>query len=662
MAIILRDNTQNNTGKGTELTYLEMDTNMESFYYSSSIDGTNLHLHTTGSTTHTIALGGISNSIYAADGTITGNRNVTFNNGFLSLTGALTSFNVETTEILFPQVADHSGVGTTKIVVQDPNDGRLWVTGSDAFGGTASNTLYTSNGTITGTRTVTFNPGGSLRLTGTQGLGFFEVDTTEVYFPSIPDHNGVGGTKLVVYQPSSGRLFTTGSDAYSSGGGSSVGGSSTQVQFNDNGSLGGDSGLTYDKTANKLTITAPSSPTRTAPNLLLNSELANVTTDEVLGVIAANNATDQYNPINYPASIQFVADTNFGPGIYDTSIRLYTNDGAIEKEALRLINTGQNQLPQYGSGNFTGTAAKWLAVDSSGNVIEENSPSGGSKNYTRSSEVIHSVHTKVASVPYQLQAGAGTQGYLAIDGIGSPGATVNANTVTYLDFNVDDNLGTDREKTLKYLCKWAQSPSTGNAITATVSVTNPGQNGWLVEFNIQGVVEIATGQYRVIVYGGTNVTIGATFGTVLNVSFNSFALIPLQDNEWNRIKINQYSTADYSGPYSQHHGIILQAPATWQSYGTRGVVEIRNGTQEHLTVWYSKGTTQSTIGAYSYNVVGGIKSVKHLVQNSSTPTVDTSILQVNRSNTAILDVMSALGTSTNSPGLTVLGVDLITGA
>ena len=56
MAITLRDNTPNNTGKGSELTYLEMDTNLESFYYSSSLSGSSLELFTTGSTCHVVDL------------------------------------------------------------------------------------------------------------------------------------------------------------------------------------------------------------------------------------------------------------------------------------------------------------------------------------------------------------------------------------------------------------------------------------------------------------------------------------------------------------------------------------------------------------------------------------------------------------------------------
>jgi hypothetical protein len=54
----------------------------------------------------------------------------------------------------------------------------------------------------------------------------------------------------------------------SSGGSASAGGSNTQVQFNDGGALAGDSGLTYNKTTDRLT----------AGSLALNT-IPNATTD-----------------------------------------------------------------------------------------------------------------------------------------------------------------------------------------------------------------------------------------------------------------------------------------------------------------------------------------------------------------------------------------------
>lgn len=62
MAIILRQDTATNTGKGTRLTFAEMDSNLEAFFYSSSLDGTDLTLFTTGSVSHSINLSGIINT------------------------------------------------------------------------------------------------------------------------------------------------------------------------------------------------------------------------------------------------------------------------------------------------------------------------------------------------------------------------------------------------------------------------------------------------------------------------------------------------------------------------------------------------------------------------------------------------------------------------
>jgi len=44
---------------------------------------------------------------------------------------------------------------------------------------------------------------------------------------------------------------------------------------------------------------------------------------------------------------------------------------------ITIASTGAIQMGSYGSGTFTGSATKWLAVDASGNVIEEDAPTGG---------------------------------------------------------------------------------------------------------------------------------------------------------------------------------------------------------------------------------------------------------------------------------------------
>ena len=81
--------------------------------------------------------------------------------------------------------------------------------------------------------------------TGKAGLEITEEDGS-------PDVSGV--SKIVV---SNGTLTDDGQGQVTlttGGGGGSPGGSDTQVQFNDAGSFGGDAGLIFNKTTNKLTV------------------------------------------------------------------------------------------------------------------------------------------------------------------------------------------------------------------------------------------------------------------------------------------------------------------------------------------------------------------------------------------------------------------------
>jgi hypothetical protein len=63
-----------------------------------------------------------------------------------------------------------------------------------------------------------------------------------------------GGTARGVYIDLTSASSSAGTNLLSGGGGGTPGGSDTQVQFNDGGSFGGDSGLTYNKTTDTLTI------------------------------------------------------------------------------------------------------------------------------------------------------------------------------------------------------------------------------------------------------------------------------------------------------------------------------------------------------------------------------------------------------------------------
>ena len=57
--------------------------------------------------------------------------------------------------------------------------------------------------------------------------------------------------------------------------------------------------------------------------------------------------------------------------------KVRSTEGGTATKGLVINDTGQIIFPQYGSGNYTGTAAKTLAVDSSGNIIETDGGGAG---------------------------------------------------------------------------------------------------------------------------------------------------------------------------------------------------------------------------------------------------------------------------------------------
>ena len=106
------------------------------------------------------------------------------------------------------------------------------------------------------------------------------------------------------------------------------------------------------------------------------------TDDKAIIELASPNAT----VADIVGEIHFVnrsSDANFNPkqrivGHYNQGLQIYTkNSNSAEVLGLQVNNLAQVKLGAYGSGSYTGTATKWLAVDSSGNIIEQVPPGGG---------------------------------------------------------------------------------------------------------------------------------------------------------------------------------------------------------------------------------------------------------------------------------------------
>lgn len=653
MAITLRYTGIDTGGSTDELTYQEMNNNLKSFYYSSSLDSNTLKLHfLSGSTSHSIDLSSYldNTNIYKDDGTLTSARTVTGDGNDITFNFGSSNFTIQTAEEQNVTISGLPQANSAQVLAIDASGNlSLMLTSSIGGGGTpgGSNTQvqYNDGGSFGGAAiyfddvnsTVGINvaPYSNRALAISSSLGipmrlqstvatanriqfvnassnangvlagatdgdnfhiqqtfqqgeeiptletnFYISSSGETYLPRIATSTKAN---VVGYDTATGELtyFSTSSLG---GGSATPGGSDTQVQFNDGGStFGGDTGLTYNKTTNRLTITAPSSPTRTAPNLLLNSEIGNVAVNEVLGVIAANNATDQYSPANYPASIQFTADTNFSPGNYDARIGLFVNNNATETEALRLKSSGQNQLPQYGSGTFTGTTAKHLAVDSSGNVIETDISAGS--DITQPSAVTHTFDGDIVnSANYawvvELGSGAPNSGSIRM-GHSSPG-NKDITTVTAIYIHRTSGNSTVTSNVLDYLCEegtLAFRTTAGSIVADTIKIK---------------AVDNSNASY-VIVYVDPSTSSGNISGgtsTTYRVDFQSDAFIPLLDQNYNRIVLNNLAS---SSPAA------VLVPPTTANVGDYYLVEVSAGSSNagSFAVSYANYITGATT---TYNI------------------------------------------------------------
>jgi len=174
MAITLRRTSIDTSGKATELSYQEMNNNLKSYYYSSSLSSNTLNLHfLSGSSPHAVDLSGLSSdSIYTADGTLTGNRT-------LEAGGSDLTFNMTTANLII-QSDNAQRITITDIPTADASQ----VLGIDSSGTVrAMNTSSIAGGGST-------SPGGSDKQVQYNNGGSFGGAT--LYFDDVNNRLGIG--------------------------------------------------------------------------------------------------------------------------------------------------------------------------------------------------------------------------------------------------------------------------------------------------------------------------------------------------------------------------------------------------------------------------------------------------------------------------------------
>lgn len=101
-----------------------------------------------------------------------------------------------------------------------------------------------------------------------------------------------------------------------------------------------------------------------------------------------------------------------GASISGTSFEAYSRDGGLS--LMKIFGGGKINLGQYGSGTFTGTAVKWLAVTSGGDIIEQDSPSG-----TLSDGDKGDITVSGSGATWNIDAGVIGTTEIATDGVGA---------------------------------------------------------------------------------------------------------------------------------------------------------------------------------------------------------------------------------------------------
>ena len=272
------------------------------------------------------------------------------------------------------------GGGMTSFTVQTDDAGTLTITDGETLdiGGGTGITTSSAAGTP---EQVTI----SLNINGLTADTIAAADTLVFYDDDGADHNKITFANFEAtlnHDSLAGFVANEHIDWTADQGGTNIHTGNYTALYHEDGTLTGNRTVTggtnnlvftgvgvFSASATSAGITGSSSVTLTSgtSNVSVSSSLLALTNDSGIALTTTDGSVDI-----------FLDSDNDGTG---SAFRIGANDtatgGGNYVGLINLIESGALQLPQYGSNTFTGTAARYLAVDASGNVIEEPVPSGG---------------------------------------------------------------------------------------------------------------------------------------------------------------------------------------------------------------------------------------------------------------------------------------------
>lgn len=183
------------------------------------------------------------------------------------------------------------------------------------------------------------------------------------------------------------RIFIGAADGSGTLVGSAPGGSDTQVQFNDSGNLGGDSGLTYNKSTDSLTI---------AGDVAVNG--GDITTSATTATVFDTNATTA-TAFRSATTLTFAATTG------TTTIR---NDTTISGD---LTVGGGDLLTSAATSTLMNTTATNLSIGGAATTLTLGATSG--------TAAIRNATTRLGSTTATIETNSGTTNTLALSPYGN---------------------------------------------------------------------------------------------------------------------------------------------------------------------------------------------------------------------------------------------------
>ncbi len=182
-------------------------------------------------------------------------------------------------------------------------------------------------------------------------------------------------TDVDIYEPTTGEVLIYNEvtqkweNGPQSGGGGTPGGSTTQVQFNDGGSFGGDAGMTYNKTTDVLTIVGVTLSGKTASKIVATDSSKNLDTPYTFrdeDNMSSNDATGIPSQQSVKAFVENTSGTGnwtdyssgstiTGWSSYTTKIIRYKQQGKLVHIHFNIAGTSNSATTDFTLPIATGT-------------------------------------------------------------------------------------------------------------------------------------------------------------------------------------------------------------------------------------------------------------------------------------------------------------------